>query len=106
LACAVALEVIQTIEDENLAENACKQGERLRAGLEKLKATKPITEVRGFGGLIGMSVEGSNLEACQRLMDGGLLTIVAGRNAIRFLPPLNVSAVEVDRALEIVEKCL
>jgi acetylornithine aminotransferase/acetylornithine/N-succinyldiaminopimelate aminotransferase len=106
LACAVALEVIQTIQDEKLDVNACKQGERLRAGLESLKGRKQITDVRGFGGIIGISVEGSNLEACQRLAEGGLLTIVAGRNALRFLPPLNVSSGEVDQALELVEKHL
>lgn len=106
LACAVSLAVLDVIKKENLAKNIRQQGERLMNGLRKLAQTKPIADVRGLGGMVGLEVKGDVAEAREKLAEGGLLFVPSGRNTLRFLPPLNVSAHEIDEALEIVEKYL
>lgn len=107
LACAVALAVLDEIEEKHLPENVVAMGERLKRGLLALMAEKPaITGVRGLGGMVGMIVRDEPAAVCARLREGGLLTVAAGSNAVRFLPPLNVSAEEIDEALRIVRETL
>ncbi len=107
LVCSAALEVLQTIEDENLADNVRRLGHILRDGLEKLRAQgKPITAVRGCGALIGIGIETDPIETAARLRDAGLILIPAGTNTLRCLPPLNATEAEANLALHIVEDTL
>lgn len=106
LACAVALAVLAEIEEKQLPAHIVQMGNRLVQGLEKLKATKPITGIRGIGGMIGMALRDDAPAACARLREAGLLTVPATGNVLRFLPPLNVSPEEIDEALALVEKAL
>jgi acetylornithine/succinyldiaminopimelate/putrescine aminotransferase len=103
----VALEVLQTIEDENLSGNVRKIGQRLFQGLTALKEQGlPIKAVRGYGALIGFSVDGDLPTRVANLAEGGLLSVPAGTDTIRLLPALNASLAEADEALSIVEKHL
>jgi len=100
LACTAALTVLDVIESAGLLSNVQQRGKQLRQGLRELACRFPvIQQVRGQGLLIGaeLSVEVAPLIAAAR--DKGLLILMAGPNVLRFLPPLNVSAVEVDEAL-------
>ena len=106
LACAVALAILDTVERENLAENIRARGEQLRAGLTALIGTRGITGVRGHGGLMGMTVEGDPYGVVARLTQAGLILIPAANHTVRFLPPLNVTAEEIDEALAVVESTL
>ncbi len=108
LACAVALTVLDVIKNEKLDANIWARGEQLRAGLEKLIAGGKhlITEVRGFGGMVGMIVEGDPAAVVVKLTEAGLILIPAANHAVRFLPPLNVSREEIVEALAIVEQTL
>jgi acetylornithine/succinyldiaminopimelate/putrescine aminotransferase len=80
-----------------------------------------IREVRGLGLLIGFDLDTEAMESCgawraddgmaslrvvRALMDEGLLTVAAGPTVVRWLPPLNVSAVEVDLALGMLRRVL
>ena len=57
LGCAVACEVIRTIREEGLVENARAMGDRLRAGLEQIAAGSPhVGQVRGRGLLQGLEL--------------------------------------------------
>jgi len=107
LACAVALAVIDEIESKGLDRNVVEMGRRLAGGLREMMAEKPlITGVRGMGGMIGMVLREDAPGACARLRDSGLLTVPAGGHAVRFLPPYNVTADEIDEALRIVRAAL
>jgi acetylornithine aminotransferase/acetylornithine/N-succinyldiaminopimelate aminotransferase len=106
LACAVALAILDTVEREKLADNIRVRGEQLRAGLEKLIGTRGIKEVRGFGGLMALVTEEEPAAVVSRLAAAGLIVIPAANHAVRFLPPLNITAAEIDEALRIVEKSL
>ncbi len=61
-------------------------------------------EVRGAGLLLGLKCRQPNTEMIARLRDAGLLTVGAGDNVVRLLPPLIVAEAEVDEGLAILDK--
>jgi len=107
LACTAALTVLDVIESDSLLVNVQQRGKQLRQGLREMAHRFPvIRQVRGQGLLVGveLSVEVSPLITAAR--DRGLLILMAGPNVLRFLPPLNVSAADVDEALATVSAVL
>ena len=108
--CAVALSVCQTLEKEHLLQNVEQRGEQLRQGLKAIATNYPdhITEVRGWGLINGMELNADTkltaadiVKAC---MAEGLLLVPAGAKVIRFVPPLIVTAQEVDQALKAIQR--
>jgi acetylornithine/N-succinyldiaminopimelate aminotransferase len=106
LACAVSLAVLEEIKTKHLDENIRKQGDYLKAELEKLSGKHGITKVKGLGGMLGIVMEGDALEAAKKLREHGLLVIPAAGNVLRFLPPFNVSRDEINEALTILREAL
>ena len=104
LACAVALTVLDVVEREKLAENIRARGDELKKGLEALIGTRGMKAVNGMGGLLGLVVEDEPAKVVARLTAAGLILIPAANQAVRFLPPLNVTAEEIAEALRIVEE--
>ena len=108
-ACAAALKVLQTIETEDLLHNAQARGEQLRTKLRAIAQKYPhlFTEVRGWGLINGMEisadVELTSIDLVKAAMEKGLLLAPAGPKVLRFVPPLIVSAAEVEQASEILE---
>jgi acetylornithine/N-succinyldiaminopimelate aminotransferase len=108
--CAAATKVLEIIERDRLCENAMAQGARLRDGLLALGSPR-IREVRGIGLMVGFELAGDGednvaLAFTKKLMSFALLAIPAGERVIRLLPPLNVTAGEVDEALEKIRRSL
>ena len=107
LACAVALEVLRIIGEEKLAENVAARGEELKEGFRKLMGRGWVGEVRGFGGMVGVTVKGRpHAEVAAQLAAAGLLVVPAGMDVLRFLPPYNVTQQEITEALRKVESTL
>ena len=107
LACAVALEVLRIIGEEKLAENVAARGEELKEGFRKLMGRGWVGEVRGFGGMVGVTVKGRPYaEVAAQLAAAGLLVVPAGMDVLRFLPPYNVNQQEITEALRKVESTL
>ncbi len=111
-ACGVALAVCQTLETENLLENVLERGEQLRSGLVAIAADYPqqVSEVRGWGLINGMELNAdadiTSIEIVKAAMGEGLLLVPAGPKVVRFVPPLIVSAAEIDRALQATRSAL
>ncbi len=100
LACTAALTVLDVIESEQLLTNVQQRGEQLQQGLRDLAIRCPvILQVRGQGLLIGAELSMTAAPLVRAARDQGLLILLAGPNVLRFLPPLNVTADEVDEAL-------
>jgi acetylornithine aminotransferase/acetylornithine/N-succinyldiaminopimelate aminotransferase len=106
LACAVALTVLEVVEREKLMENIRARGDELKKGLEALIGTRGVKAVNGMGGLLGLVVEDEPGKVVARLTAAGLILIPAANQAVRFLPPLNVTSEEISEALRIVEENL
>jgi len=104
LACAASLAYIKTVEDEGLLKNAAEMGEKFREGLKALvEKYEHLKEVRGMGLMIGLVLDQSAKELEAKLTDMGLLSLATAENVLRFLPPLNVKAAEIDEALEMID---
>lgn len=113
---AAALATVQTLQDENLVENAAKMGERLIAGLRKLQGQYPfIGDVRGRGLMVGVEITAEGGEsksltsAIQKAcLDQDFLLLTCGTygNVIRWIPPLIVNAEQIDEALDIFQYAL
>ncbi len=112
LACAVAMEALKVVLDENLAENAEKMGILFRNGLQKIaEKNKLITLVRGKGLLNAIVIdshEDSHLawNICLEFRNNGLLAKPTHGNKIRLAPPLVINAAQIHEALAIIEKSL
>jgi len=105
IAAAAALAAIEVIDEPGLLRRVRELGARLEGGLAEIDA---IEEVRGRGLMIGVSLRpGLDAAAVQaRCLEAGLVVNVPGSGMLRFLPPLVVTAEDVDRALEVLAPTL
>lgn len=102
LACAAALAVLDELEESDLYGNAAAMGERLMSAIRGLNSRR-VREVRGVGLMIGVELRERARAVTASLRRRGLLTVTAGPNVIRLLPPLNVTAAEVNAAVALLE---
>jgi len=110
--CAAAVATIQAIREENMLANAERMGGRLEAGLRELQSEFPaISDVRGLGLMLGAefsAADGSPATGlAKRVVQGCLqrrlilLTCGTWDNTVRWIPPLIVTAEQIDEALGI-----
>jgi acetylornithine/N-succinyldiaminopimelate aminotransferase len=80
--------------------------ERLRTRLETLVRSYPklFAELRGAGLLLGIRCVVPAADFVGKLRQHGLLTLTAGENVLRILPPLIVGEREIDEALDIMNR--
>ena len=109
-ACAAALSVLQTIEKDQILDNVIARGEQLRTRLNAIASSYPqmFKEVRGWGLINGIElqadIELTSIDLVKSAMNEGLLLAPAGAKVLRFVPPLIVSAEEIDRGCDILEQ--
>lgn len=112
LACAVALEALQVVLDENLSTHAREMGEIFRDGLKEIATKLPlITEVRGKGLLTAIVIQADEetdlaWQICLRFRDNGLLAKPTHGNKIRLAPPVVINAQQIKESLSIIEQSL
>jgi predicted acetylornithine/succinylornithine family transaminase len=107
LAMAAGIATIQTIEREGLLENARKMAERFRQQFTALKQeTTIVKELRIRGMMIGVELTVPATPAVQMCMNQGVLINATHDTVVRLLPPLNITADEVDRGCEVVCRVL
>jgi 4-aminobutyrate aminotransferase len=108
VSCRAALASLELLE-KGYIKNAAERGEQLRQGLLKLQAQCPqVGEVRGLGLMMAMDLvkdgepdPASRDAMVQTAFQEGLLLLGCGDSAIRFCPPLCISAEQVETALHI-----
>jgi len=106
LAMTVGNAVLDQILKKGFLSNVRKLSNYFHVELNKIQKQYPkiIKEVRGKGYLIGLQLFFDQTKFIEELMKNKLLTIRAGENVIRILPPLNVKQNEIDLALKIIRK--
>ena len=103
--CGVAIAVCQTLIRENLLSNVEARGEELRQGLQAIAQQYPnrFTGVRGWGLINGLvlnpEADVKSIDIVKVAMERGLLTVPAGPQVVRLVPPLVVSSSEVKEAI-------
>lgn len=112
LACVVAIEALNILKDEKLAENSEELGKLLRAELNKIKDRYPdvITIVRGKGLLNAIVIKEkagkTAWEVCLQLAEHGLLAKPTHGDIIRFAPPLVINKQQIMECVAIIEKVI
>ena len=111
LACAASLAVLKVIHEQDLAIHVRSMESHIRETFASWDHTA-LTDVRGKGLLLGFAINPAAMPViegktpaqvlCSKLMEKGLLTVPAGPEALRILPPLTVTKEEIDEALEII----
>lgn len=109
LACAVAMAALDVLREENLAENADRMGQLLRAKLEQLQSPH-IKTIRGKGLLNAIVIDHPNPEAawelCLLLKERGLLAKPTHGDKIRFAPPLIINKDQINESVSIIASAL
>ena len=105
LAMAVGNAVMEVITEPAFLEHVRDVSLQFKQGLAAIVDRYPdvFSEVRGLGLLCGLKCTVPNVEVMNRLRDHNILTVVAGDNALRLLPPLTVTAEEVRLGLAGIE---
>ena len=117
VAAAGAAATIRAMRDENMLQNALDRGAQLVSGLKALQAQYPnIGDIRGLGLMIGTEFRTADhqpdkntakavVQACQ---ERGMLLLTCSTwdNTIRWIPPLVVTAEEIEKGLSIFAEAL
>lgn len=107
LACRVAMESLQVLKDERLAENAEAMGQRFRAAMKSFDYPW-IKQVRGKGLLNAVEIDhdaGADAwDVCLKLRDQGLLAKPTHDTIIRFAPPLVITAEQMEQSIEMIRR--
>jgi len=108
LACAVAMEALQVVKDEDLVDRAHRLGMIFRERMQRLvEESDLIVLVRGKGLLNALVInDDENSQTawnlCLALRDNGLLAKPTHGNIIRFAPPLVISDSDLEHCCELI----
>ena len=100
LAATVGAAVLDVILSEGFLESVAQHGESLKRRLLALKERYPsiIEDVRGEGLMFGVKTRIPNGDFATAARDEKLLTVLAGDNVVRLLPPLTINQTHIDEA--------
>lgn len=100
LGCAVAMAVIETIEDEKLVDNSKNTGLYLKNKLNELKDKYDfVVDVRGYGLLLAIEFNEDPSDIVNEMREKGFLINATGKNTLRFAPPLIITNHQIDKMI-------
>jgi len=107
LVCAAASAAIDVLVEEKLPERAATNGNYFKGKLETLAEKHKMTrEVRGLGLMLGMEMRFDVYNILMECMKQGVLVLDAGRNIVRFLPPLVIEKQQINKVVEALDKAM
>jgi acetylornithine/LysW-gamma-L-lysine aminotransferase len=107
LVCAAACAAIDALVKDKLADRAANLGGYFKAKLDELQAKyKIVKEVRGLGLMLGMELRYDVRNIILKTMNRGVLILDAGRNVLRFLPPLVIEKEHIDKAVAVLDEVI
>jgi acetylornithine/N-succinyldiaminopimelate aminotransferase len=103
LAMAAGQAVLDIVSEPEFLERVTRMGERLRGALEQMipNHDQLFEGVRGLGLMLGIKMKTDSRAFVGHLREHGLLTVAAGDNVLRVLPPL---IIEEEHITEFVER--
>jgi acetylornithine/N-succinyldiaminopimelate aminotransferase len=107
LAAACANAVLDVLLEDGFLANVLKMGQLVNDELKRVIGdhSNVIESVRGAGMMWGMKCVVPNGDLVANAFDHGLLTVPAGENVVRFLPPLIVTQDHIHEAVGIIDAC-
>ncbi|MBK6345245.1 MAG: ornithine--oxo-acid transaminase [Bacteroidales bacterium] len=109
VAARVAIEALQVVKDENLADKAEKMGQIFREEMRAIKS-EMITLVRGKGLLNAVIIKPKNgkeaWDVCVKMKENGVLAKPTHGDIIRFAPPLVITETQLREAIERIKKSI
>lgn len=105
LATAVANKVLEIVTEDGFLQTVEQNGQYLMEKLRGIDSPR-IIEVRGMGLIIGVEMVDEAAPLVKNCMDKGLLLVGAGPRVVRFVPPLNVSREEIDKAVDLFKQAI
>jgi ornithine--oxo-acid transaminase len=109
IAAKVAIEALQVVKDEKLAQRAEELGQLFRDELAKIDSDM-IELIRGKGLLNAIIIKPKNgktaWDVCVKMADNGLLAKPTHEHIIRFAPPLVITKEQIMEAIEIIKKSI
>jgi len=104
LICAAASAAIDVMVAENLPERAASLGKHFMEMLENTRHKyRIVRELRGMGLMIGVECRFDIQSMLVAAQDRGAIILDAGRNVLRFLPPLVITQQQLDHVADIVD---
>ena len=107
LACSAAEIVLAVVNNEDFLKDVVNKGDYIR-NIIKSWDLPIVKEVKGKGLMVGTAIVDTikpfDIEV--KCLEAGLCTTTAGKDVVRFLPPLNISYDEIDEGLKIYKKVL
>jgi acetylornithine/N-succinyldiaminopimelate aminotransferase len=102
LAMAAGGAVLDVVANEEFLEHVARMGERLRGALEQMIPNHDhlFEGVRGLGLMLGVKMKTDSRAFVTYLRDHGILTVAAGDNVMRVLPPLVIEDAHVTEFVE------
>src|SRR3982750_155892 len=102
LAMAAGQAVFDVVANEEFLNNVRLKGERLRSALEQMIPNHDhlFESVRGMGLMLGIKMKTDSRAFVTYLRDHGLLTVAAGDNVMRVLPPLVIEEAHITEFIE------
>ena len=106
LACAAANAVLDVVLAPGFLDGVDRKARRLWRALQGVVAAAPavLDDVRGAGLILGLKARVPNAELQAAFTAEGLLTVAAGDNVVRLVPPLIVTDADIDAALEMIRR--
>jgi acetylornithine/N-succinyldiaminopimelate aminotransferase len=107
LASAVANAVLDVMLADGFFDHVVEMGNLMNTELAGVAERHPsvIESVRGAGLMWGMKCAMPNADLAAKAFEHGLLTVLAGDNVMRFLPPLIIEPAHIEEAVGILETC-
>ncbi len=104
LSTAVAKEIVDFVNREEFLNDVYRKGEYLK---ERLKLEFGY-QVKGIGLMVGMELpeDMSVKEVVKKSLEHGLVVGMAGKNTLRFVPPLIINEEHIDEAVDILKKVI
>ena len=102
LACAAGQAVLDVVANDQFLEHVRRISERLRGALEQMIPNHDhlFEGVRGIGLMLGITMKTASRAFVNYLREQGLLTVAAGDNVMRILPPLVIEDAHVAEFVE------
>jgi acetylornithine/N-succinyldiaminopimelate aminotransferase len=105
IVCSAGLAVFEAIKKDKLLQNTNKMGKYIKKQLEGLKKKYNfIKEIRTVALIIGVELSIKGEDIYKHCLEEGLLINCTQETILRIMPPLNVTKLEIDKAIAILDK--